>query len=178
MESLFYARVGVLIEGVEGAVQSVAGFASLHCAITLLVALMVQYTLRSRVLHWIFWTNFVITIVATLYFGWHYVADDVAGILIALDRLLRRRHRQRAEVRDDMGWPPHPTTTTSRRPRRAGPRTLPQPDSPPRNAPLRPPARCISSGTIASLANYNLVVRQADTPVDRRKSWGKCFFCD
>ena len=29
------------------AVQSVAGFASLHCAITLLVALMVQYTIRS-----------------------------------------------------------------------------------------------------------------------------------
>ena len=70
--------------GIEGAVQSVAGFASLHCAITLLVALMVQYTLQSRVLHWIFWANFGITVVATLYFGWHYVADDVAGILIAL----------------------------------------------------------------------------------------------
>ena len=84
MESLFYARVGVKIQGIEGAVQSTAGFASLHCAITLLVALMVQYTIRNRVVHWIFWVNFVITIVATLYFGWHYVADDVAGILIAL----------------------------------------------------------------------------------------------
>ena len=84
MESLFYARVGVLHGGIEGAVQSTAGFASLHTAITLLVALMVQYTLRSRLLHWIFWTNFVITIIATLYFGWHYLADDIAGILIAL----------------------------------------------------------------------------------------------
>ena len=26
----------------------------------------------------------MITVVATLYFGWHYVADDIAGILIAL----------------------------------------------------------------------------------------------
>ena len=84
MASLTYQRQGVILAGVEGAVQSVAGFASLHCAITLLVALMVQYTIQSRILHWIFWTNFVITVFATLYFGWHYVADDVAGILIAL----------------------------------------------------------------------------------------------
>lgn len=83
MDSLFYGRKGVLRDGIEG-VQSVAGFASLHVAITLLVALMVQYTLRSRVLHWIFWVNFVITFVATLYFGWHYVADDLAGVVIAL----------------------------------------------------------------------------------------------
>ncbi len=64
--------------------QSVAGFASLHCAITLLVALMVQYTLQIAGAAWIFWVNFGLTVVATLYFGWHYVADDVAGILIAL----------------------------------------------------------------------------------------------
>lgn len=84
MESLSVARARVTIEGVEGAVQSTAGFASLHVAITLLVALMVQYTVRIRVLHWIFWVNFGLTIVATLYFGWHYVSDDIAGILIAL----------------------------------------------------------------------------------------------
>jgi hypothetical protein len=28
--------------------------------------------------------NFCLTCVATLYFGWHYVADDIAGIAIAL----------------------------------------------------------------------------------------------
>ena len=64
----------------EGAVQSVAGFASLHCGITLLVALMVQYTLHSSVLKIAFWANFGVTVVATLYFGWHYIADDVAGV--------------------------------------------------------------------------------------------------
>ena len=84
MDSLSYGRANVLWWGVEGAVQSVAGFASLHTAITLLVALMVQYTLKSRILHVIFWANFVITIVATLYFGWHYIADDIAGVVIAL----------------------------------------------------------------------------------------------
>lgn len=71
-------------QGVEGIVNSVAGFASLHCGITLLWALMVQFTLRSVVLKRIFWVNFGLTVVATIYFGWHYLADDVAGIMIAL----------------------------------------------------------------------------------------------
>lgn len=115
MEALFYARQGVMRTGVEGAVQSVAGFASLHVAITLLVALMVQYTLRSRILHWIFWANFVITIVATLYFGWHYVADDIAGILIALISfyLGGLASGQRFERH---GLSSHPTTTSSKVP--------------------------------------------------------------
>ena len=84
MEALQYGRQDVNHNVIEGAVQSVAGFASLHCAITLLVALMIQATLQNRVLHWIGWINFGITVVATIYFGWHYIADDVAGIVIAL----------------------------------------------------------------------------------------------
>ncbi len=84
MSALQYGRQDVGNGVLEGAVQSVAGFASLHCAITLLVALMAQATLRSKVVHWVLWVNFGVTVVATLYFGWHYVADDVAGIGIAL----------------------------------------------------------------------------------------------
>ncbi len=68
---------------VEGIVNSVAGFASLHCAITLLVALMVQFTLRNKLLKIVFWVNFALTVVATIYFGWHYIADDIAGVMIA-----------------------------------------------------------------------------------------------
>ena len=33
---------------------------------------------------WIVWVNFGFTVVATLYFGWHYVADDIAGVVIAM----------------------------------------------------------------------------------------------
>jgi hypothetical protein len=84
MDALWNQRQDVITEGLESAVQSVAGFASLHCAITLLVALMVQYTLRSRILKWAFWINFGLTVLATIYFGWHYIADDIAGIAIAL----------------------------------------------------------------------------------------------
>ena len=115
MDSLFYARKGVLRDGLEGVVQSVAGFASLHVAITLLVALMVQYTLRNRVLHWIFWVNFVITVVATLYFGWHYVADDIAGVAIALVAFWLGGLASGQKF-DRGGLASHPTSTTSQVP--------------------------------------------------------------
>ena len=115
MEALFYGRKGVLRDGLEGTVQSVAGFASLHVAITLLVALMVQYTLRNRVLHWIFWANFVITMFATLYFGWHYIADDLAGIVIALLSFWIGGLASGQKF-DRRGLSSHPTSTTSRVP--------------------------------------------------------------
>jgi hypothetical protein len=112
MDALSYGRQGVLHSGLDSGVQSVAGFASLHCAITLLVALMVQHTLRTRVLHWVFWVNFAITVVATLYFGWHYVADDVAGIAIALISFYVGGIASGQKF-DRRGLASHPTTTTS-----------------------------------------------------------------
>ena len=160
----------MILGGVEGAVQSVAGFASLHCAITLLVALMVQYTIRSRVLHWIFWTNFVITIVATLYFGWHYVADDVAGILIALIAFYVGgiASGQKFE-RHGLVVPPADDAPPSRRPRR---RRL----SPRSHRIVRDELRRGSAARDAHFVvdyrapeNYKLVVRQADTPVTGEK---------
>jgi hypothetical protein len=84
METLVNIRQRVVLGGLADAVQSVAGFASLHCAITLLVALMVQYTVRNRLLRILFWVNFGLTVVATVYFGWHYISDDIAGVMIAL----------------------------------------------------------------------------------------------
>ncbi len=84
MEALINGRHDVNNAVLQDAVQSVAGFASLHCAITLLVAMMAQATLRMRWVSRLLWANFAITVVATLYFGWHYIADDVAGIVIAL----------------------------------------------------------------------------------------------
>ncbi len=115
MESLSYGRSGVLREGAVGAVQSVAGFASLHVGITLLVALMVQYTLQSRILHIIFWANFSITVVATLYFGWHYIADDLAGVVIALFSFWLGGLASGQKF-DRRGLASHPTSTTSQVP--------------------------------------------------------------
>ena len=111
MAALYNGRQGVLRDGSVGAVQSVAGFASLHVAITLLVALMVQYTLRNRLLHVVFWCNFAITVVATLYFGWHYIADDLAGVVIALFSFWLGGLASGQKF-DRRGLSSHPTSTT------------------------------------------------------------------
>lgn len=84
VDSLFYGRIRVTLGEAETAVQSIAAFASLHTAATLIWALMVQYTVRNVWVKVLLWVNFGLTILATLYFGWHYVADDIAGAAIAL----------------------------------------------------------------------------------------------
>jgi len=85
MDSLVHGRQNIRwSDGIVDAVQSVAGFASLHCAITMLTALMVQFTVQNRFLRVFFWCNFAVTACATLYFGWHSLSDDVAGVMIAL----------------------------------------------------------------------------------------------
>ena len=115
MDSLDFTRDYVVTGSLSNAVQSVAGFASLHCGITMLVALMVQYTIRLKWLRVVVWVNFVITAVATLYFGWHYIADDVAGVLIALvsfylGGLASGQKFERGGLRS------HPTTSSSQVP--------------------------------------------------------------
>jgi len=112
MDNLSYGRHNVIYGVVQDSVQSVAGFASLHCAITLLVALMVQYTVASRALRIAFWVNFGITVVATLYFGWHYIADDIAGIAIALVSFYVGGVASGQKF-DHRGLASHPTTTSS-----------------------------------------------------------------
>jgi hypothetical protein len=112
MDALAFTRYDVVSGSLSNAVQSVAGFASLHCGITMLVALMVQYTINIKWLRIAVWVNFSVTAVATLYFGWHYIADDVAGILIALvsfyvGGLASGQKFERGGLRS------HPTTTTS-----------------------------------------------------------------
>ncbi|QYJ03713.1 phosphatase PAP2 family protein [Nocardioides panacisoli] len=115
MEGIKASREQFLYDNsVEGLLNSVAGFASLHVAITLLWALMVQYTIRSKVLHWVFWVNFGLTVIATIYFGWHYVADDVAGIAIAVIAFYLGGIASGQKF--DKGFHSHPTTTTSKVP--------------------------------------------------------------
>jgi hypothetical protein len=116
MESITTGRAGILYDTtVEGALNSVAGFASLHVTITVLWALMVQYTVRSKTLKWIFWVNAGLTVIATLYFGWHYVADDIAGVAIAIFSFYVGGIASGQKF--DRGAKSHPTTTTSKVPK-------------------------------------------------------------
>ena len=82
-ETLLEHRTAVLADpkGTD-AVQSIAGFASLHIAVVFTAALIAQLSGAPRVLRIALWTFLGLTALATVYFGWHYVLDDVAGLAI------------------------------------------------------------------------------------------------
>ena len=65
-------------------VQSIAAFASLHTSIILTAAIIAQLVLRSVAIKATMWVFFTLTAIATIYFGWHYIADDIAGVAIAV----------------------------------------------------------------------------------------------
>ena len=64
------------------AFAQISAFASLHCALSCLIFLMARYY-GLRVLSWASGAFLAGTVVATVYLGWHFAVDDVAGILIA-----------------------------------------------------------------------------------------------
>jgi membrane-associated phospholipid phosphatase len=81
--TLFDHRAEVLFDPhASSAVQSIAAFASLHVAVLFAAALVAQLAGAPRLLRIGLWTFLALTSVATVYFGWHYVVDDIAGLLI------------------------------------------------------------------------------------------------
>lgn len=65
------------------AFASISAFASLHVAFTCMVMLMLRYygrTILARVLG----VYLVLVMVSTVYFGMHFVVDDIAGVLVAM----------------------------------------------------------------------------------------------
>jgi hypothetical protein len=64
------------------AFAQIAAFASLHCALTCLIWLMARYY-GLRLLSWVALAFLIGTMVATVYLGWHFAVDDLAGIAIA-----------------------------------------------------------------------------------------------
>jgi hypothetical protein len=70
-----------------GAAQSIGAFASLHVSIFFTAALAAHVLGAPRRVRGAVWALFALTVLATLYFGWHYVLDDVAGMVIAITSL-------------------------------------------------------------------------------------------
>jgi hypothetical protein len=105
-QSLASTRFDVLInptsaEGVAG----VAAFASLHVSVVFTAALVAHRIGLPRALRTALWVFLGLTMTATIYFGWHYLIDDVAGLALggsavaiagfasqAVDRELVRSH--------------------------------------------------------------------------------------
>jgi membrane-associated phospholipid phosphatase len=64
------------------AFASISAFASLHVGFTCMVLFMAMYY-RRRVLSWVLAVYLVLVMFATVYLGWHFVLDVVAGVVLA-----------------------------------------------------------------------------------------------
>lgn len=63
-----------------GAVQTIAAFASLHVAVMLTICLTVTVMRLPLVVRVVSWAFLALTCVATIYLGWHFFVDVVAGL--------------------------------------------------------------------------------------------------
>ncbi len=74
--------------GAADAAQNIAAFGSLHVSIVLTAAIAGHLLGLGRHLRIGLWTLFALTVLGTIHLGWHYVVDDVAGVVIALIALV------------------------------------------------------------------------------------------
>lgn len=63
-------------------IYGIAGFASLHVSVVLTACLFFRAINLHKYLRAAAWTYLALVIISTSYFGWHYIADDVAGAVI------------------------------------------------------------------------------------------------
>jgi hypothetical protein len=67
-----------------GTAQSIGAFASLHVSMLFTAAVAAHLLGLGPRLKVGLWTMLALTVTATIYFGWHYVIDDIGGMILAL----------------------------------------------------------------------------------------------
>jgi len=83
--SLYQDRLEILAQPhTTDAVHGIAAFASLHVSIVLTAVLFAHRMGFPRLLCRLLWGYFGLTVLSTIYFGWHYLLDDIAGVGVAL----------------------------------------------------------------------------------------------
>jgi hypothetical protein len=84
-------RLNFLADPATGTPQSIAAFASLHISMSFTAAMGAQLLGVGRRLRIVLWIWFGVTALDTIYLGWHYVVDDVAGIAMGAIALVLAR---------------------------------------------------------------------------------------
>jgi len=97
--------------------QSIAAFASVHISMIFTAALAAHLLGLARRLRIGLWILLALTTVATVYLGWHYVVDDVAGVLLGLVALALARVLTGFEWRSSRRLPDGPPVKSSPAPR-------------------------------------------------------------
>jgi hypothetical protein len=90
-DMLLDQRVAFLAHPSTATPQSIAAFASLHISMSLTAALAAHLLGAGRRLKIALWIWLGLTTTATIYLGWHYVLDDLGGLIIALAALALAR---------------------------------------------------------------------------------------
>jgi PAP2 superfamily len=113
-DALLRARVDFLQTPSDaGAAQSIGAFASLHVSIFFTAALATLLLGLGRYVKLGVWLLFALTVAATVYFGWHYVLDDLAGLAIAVTALALARAIVGIDLRTARQQAPAPSPTAA-----------------------------------------------------------------
>jgi hypothetical protein len=75
-------RVAFLQHPASATPQAIAAFASLHISMSFSAAVAAHLLGLGRRLKTALWVWFAVTMLGTIYLGWHYVADNVAGVVM------------------------------------------------------------------------------------------------
>jgi len=88
---------------VAGTAQHIAAFASLHVSMTFTAAVAAHLLGVGRRLRIALWVMFTVTLVNTVYLGWHYFVDDIAAVAIAVAALAIARVLTGVDLRGTRG---------------------------------------------------------------------------
>jgi len=89
----------------SGIRNGIAAFPSLHIAVScVLLYFLFRY---SRAIFWLCFFPFWVMVLSTIYFGWHYIVDDIAGFFLAAIVLVLVNHLTNNMVysQNDMPYP-------------------------------------------------------------------------
>ena len=76
-------RHGVLADpSATDTLQTIAAFPSLHVGMMVTICLLVHWNTRRLLFRLLAWTMLVLTVVATLYLGWHFFVDVLGGAAV------------------------------------------------------------------------------------------------
>ena len=82
-EGLWTDRTAVMADPwAAGTLQTIAAFASLHVGIMMTICLIVRLVGLPRWIQVASWVFLGLTVLSTVYLGWHYVVDVIGGIAL------------------------------------------------------------------------------------------------
>ena len=81
-------RVAFLRDPAASTPQAIAAFASLHISMSFTAAMTAHLLGLGRRLRIALWVWFAVTTVGTVYLGWHYVVDNLAGVVLGTTALV------------------------------------------------------------------------------------------